>query len=580
MGRNSKKKKTPPKEQSASGSSQNEGPEQQPVDASTSAGIGTTNLSSSISTADSTVDEKIASPNVSSINQSEDKEHNQTTTVDEEEGVIKTVETTVDQIADSLATAVTEEATAALVNSSTSCDMDSSRQSSSQLDGAATSCIQADMDIEPVNSPLGRIDDHHYSSSTMAMNGSELNVSDLREVSMMIDSMNTDGERSSFSDSSDVVVVHEDTLRSASDEGETGEMVQVSMSMIEDPDEPIDRKTDIKGPVDASLLPETVTVLNGPVEGSYVYVVGTAHFSESSNQDVEKTIRLVQPNIVVVELCNARYSVLMADEETLLNANSSMSISSMMTSIREEGIVRGLLYTMLVSLSVYLTKELKMAPGGEFRRALAEAKKISGCLLQLGDRPIDITLERAFSSLSVWQKLRFAFSVLFSSEKITAEDVERNKQKDLLHAFLNEISGEFPSFAKVLLDERDTYLAYSLQIAAKPISHVKKPNLLLPSTVVGVVGLGHVDGIKKKFGTVTEADIAPIMTRPAPSIVSIIFIKGFKYTTLCLIGYGIYRYLIPNSVKSLVNRGQSSIVGTVLAPFRSGNSFIPKIKSK
>lgn len=50
-------------------------------------------------------------------------------------------------------------------------------------------------------------------------------------------------------------------------------------------------------------------------------------------------------------------------------------------------------------MSAKLTKELGMAPGGEFRRALAEASKIPNCNVHLGDRPINITLQRAIKGL-------------------------------------------------------------------------------------------------------------------------------------------------------------------------------------
>lgn len=43
-----------------------------------------------------------------------------------------------------------------------------------------------------------------------------------------------------------------------------------------------------------------------------------------------------------------------------------------MSTIKENGVFHGLMYTLFLNLSAQLTKELGMAPGGEFRRALAE----------------------------------------------------------------------------------------------------------------------------------------------------------------------------------------------------------------
>ena len=60
------------------------------------------------------------------------------------------------------------------------------------------------------------------------------------------------------------------------------------------------------------------------------------------------------------------------------------------------------MYLLLLSMSAHLTKELGMAPGGEFRRAFREAHSVPGCLVHLGDRPINVTLKRALGSLTFW----------------------------------------------------------------------------------------------------------------------------------------------------------------------------------
>ena len=114
--------------------------------------------------------------------------------------------------------------------------------------------------------------------------------------------------------------------------------------------------------------------------------------------------------------------------------------------LKEYGKVQGLMYVLLLSMSASLTKTLGMAPGGEFRRAFNEAKEIPGCLVHLGDRPIQITLKRALATLTAWQKIKLAFNVLTSSDKITPEEVEKMKQKDLLESLLEEMAGEFYIF--------------------------------------------------------------------------------------------------------------------------------------
>ena len=77
---------------------------------------------------------------------------------------------------------------------------------------------------------------------------------------------------------------------------------------------------------DALVLPSSVTVLDGPLNGK-VYIVGTAHFSVKSQQEVAEVIRKVQPNYVMLELCSSRSNMLVLDEETILRESREMNLT-------------------------------------------------------------------------------------------------------------------------------------------------------------------------------------------------------------------------------------------------------------
>ena len=71
---------------------------------------------------------------------------------------------------------------------------------------------------------------------------------------------------------------------------------------------------------------------------------------------------------------------------------------------------------------------------------------------------------------------------------------------------------EFPALASVLVDKRDIFLANSLQMADAKLSHKlntsdRVVNDFNPQTVVGVVGIGRMQGILKKWGTVTQDQV-------------------------------------------------------------------------
>jgi pheromone shutdown protein TraB len=131
--------------------------------------------------------------------------------------------------------------------------------------------------------------------------------------------------------------------------------------------------------------------------------------------------------------------------------------------------------------------------------------------------------------------------MLRTKDPISKEEVERCKQKDLLEEMLAEMTGEFPELSHVFVKERDIYLTYSLQMSAIPQPSPHSGDTVCPSYVVGVVGIGHVPGIKEHWGKVTEKDISPIMRIPETSLTSKIIRKSIRLSFVGLGIYGIYK---------------------------------------
>lgn len=306
-------------------------------------------------------------------------------------------------------------------------------------------------------------------------------------------------------------------------------------------------------------LPDTVTRLDTP-QGAAVYLVGTAHFSRESQEDVANTIRAVKPDVVVVELCKARTAILQLDEETILQESRNLDFKKVQMIMRQHGKIQGVLYLLLLSVSAHITKQLGMAPGGEFRTAFAEARRSApGCLIQLGDRPIQVTLSRALASLSLWHKVKLTWHILTSKEPISKEEVERCKQRDFILEMLAEMTGQFPAISEVFVKERDLYLCRSLQVAAHT------PPGMAPRVVVGVVGIGHVPGIVERWGTVTDRDIAPIMRIPPPTLSSRILKTSAKLSFYGLICYGVYRWVLPRQAQAALASTLSAATASATA---------------
>lgn len=171
-------------------------------------------------------------------------------------------------------------------------------------------------------------------------------------------------------------------------------------------------------------------------------------------------------------------------------------------------------------------------------------KRLPNPVLHLGDRSINVTLQRAINGLSLWQTLKIVFKLIFSNKTITKEEVEQCKQKDLLEELLEQMADEYPVFRDVFVTERDLYLCHSLAVAALPqnINMDGKPR---PVNVVGVVGIGHTAGIVNNWGKVDESQLINILTIPPASFSNRIFKITVKYGVLSLIGYGLYKVIKP-----------------------------------
>eukprot|EP01024_Parvocaulis_polyphysoides_P023852 TRINITY_DN21976_c0_g1_i1.p1 TRINITY_DN21976_c0_g1~~TRINITY_DN21976_c0_g1_i1.p1 ORF type:complete len:179 (-),score=20.35 TRINITY_DN21976_c0_g1_i1:78-614(-) len=136
-----------------------------------------------------------------------------------------------------------------------------------------------------------------------------------------------------------------------------------------------------------------------------VVVVGTAHLSKLSCQQVSHVIQTLQPQVVMVELCYQRRHMLKRQEHEATSLSECLDLV-----FKGKATTFAALYSWLLSK---LGEELKVLPGEEFRVAYEEAQKI-GAEITLGDRPATITIARMWNSLSLWKKTLMICEILVS----------------------------------------------------------------------------------------------------------------------------------------------------------------------
>lgn len=209
-------------------------------------------------------------------------------------------------------------------------------------------------------------------------------------------------------------------------------------------------------------------------DGSQLFLVGTAHVSSSSVDQVRAAIEEEDPDTICIELDSGR----------LQSKQSSWQNQDIRKVFKEKKGFLLLANTALASFQKRLGAQTGISPGDELLGAVSLAKE-KGIPISLCDRDIQTTFRRAWAKSGLWNKCKLLatlISTAFSDEKISEEDLEELKKQETLENMLNEMAKELPSIKEVLIDERDIYLATKMFTAPGR----KK---------VGVIGAGHTKGI-------------------------------------------------------------------------------------
>ena len=259
---------------------------------------------------------------------------------------------------------------------------------------------------------------------------------------------------------------------------------------------------------------------NLQVDDKEVTLVGTAHVSRESVDLVKSVITEQKPDAVCVELCDSRYQAIRQQDRW-----RNMDIIKV---IKEKKSFLLLSNLLLASFQKRIAAKLDIKPGEEMLQAIESGEKV-GAAIHLADRDIRVTLARTWRTMSFWSKIKLLFQLVLSLgevDDINAEDIEKMKQQDVLEALLSEVGSALPDLKKILIDERDRYLAQKIKTAPG-------------QKIVAVVGAGHVPGIKRHWQE--QADLTRLEKVPPPgkvvkavkwlipTIILIMFIGGFVY---------------------------------------------------
>ncbi len=301
--------------------------------------------------------------------------------------------------------------------------------------------------------------------------------------------------------------------------------------------------------IDSKINKDQPSILT--IDGRQIILIGTAHISQESVDTVIRSIDEHQPDTVCVELDEQRY-------QSLINQKGWESLNI------KEVIKKGQMPFLLtnLALSSYQKKmglQTGVKPGAELAAAAQTAEE-KGLQIELVDRNIRTTLLRTWRKAGLWNKMKVLAALLgsmFEKQELDEEQLAELRSGDTLSQMLEEMGKLLPSVKTILVDERDTYMAYHIRNAPG-------------EKVLAVVGAAHLPGIIKKMdeeiSELTIEEISSVPPKPTISkiipwlisgIVVALFIGGFFF--------GDQQKLADAAVAWVLANGLISALGALIA---------------
>ena len=311
--------------------------------------------------------------------------------------------------------------------------------------------------------------------------------------------------------------------------------------------------------------------------GRKITLVGTAHVSKESVEEVKETIKELQPDCVAVELDEKR-------ADSIKNPMRYSQLDLVKVLKRKEGFLL-LANLILSSFQRRMGLNAGVKPGDEMIAAMNAAEE-GGIRCTLVDRPIQITLKRAWGKNSFWGKCKLLATLLssaFSKEEVEPGEIEKLKERNEMDSMMSELAEYMPVIKEVLIDERDKYLASKIWTSEG-------------NNIVAVLGAGHLPGVQahlEKLGAGQEnADVEEISKLPRPGILGKVlaflipaciigliaagFIYGGLHAGTQILSTWFLWNAVPAAILTAVALGHplAILVGFIGAPFTSLCPFV------
>lgn len=201
---------------------------------------------------------------------------------------------------------------------------------------------------------------------------------------------------------------------------------------------------------------------------SKITIVGTSHISPDSVKKAREVILREKPQCVAIELDPQRYEFLKSN-------------------VKVRASIRNPMYFVLNNMQTWLGEKTGVIPGSEMLAAIDAGKDVKSKIVLID---MDIAeIMGKFGEIGSWEKFKLVFKLLLSfipwpgTKQI---DVSKVPDEKLVKEALRQLKREMPQIHKILITERNKYMAAWIKQLSKKYKKV-----------VVVVGIGHKEGLKK-----------------------------------------------------------------------------------
>ena len=232
-------------------------------------------------------------------------------------------------------------------------------------------------------------------------------------------------------------------------------------------------------------ISDTVTRI-GFKNGATLTLIGTAHVSERSVDEVKSVIQNVNPDSICIELDTDRWNKINSTDDSF-------------PSLDLAGVIKnGQTFLVLANLILSgFQKKLNLNKNNIVGEEIVSAGRYAvenNIPLTFADRSITVTLRRAWRNSGFMTRMKLLASLItaaFDKSEISEKELEDLKKSSNIEVMLQSVASELPEIKKALIDERDEYLAGKIYSSDG-------------NNKVAVVGAGHVGGLIKTLLALEE----------------------------------------------------------------------------